>query len=342
MKQNHITYNFLEDFSDKIKKGYGVKQSVAPGEVIHTSDQRIDVTISKGPKIKIPDFHKMSVDEMMTWAIQNKLKLEFYDQYDDSIKEGNIIGIDKEIGDIVEQGTHIKVTLSRGSLVMLKFKNAEEFYAWADKYGIVYEVKHEFSDSVPAGDVIAYSHKKGDVIKNGEALSITISDGVKSVVPDVVGLTKSQASTKLKNAGFNYNFVYRNSTTTKDQVLAQSISAGSEVSSGTTITVTLSSGKSNSNNNSESNSTPSPSPEPVAPPTPTCNNVEFFIYDELLNIGNASGTCSRIKARYPTLNLVCNYGRDDGLSTGMVSNAEAIEGTRTTCETITMNIVNNN
>ena len=183
MKQNHIVYNFLEDFSDKIKKGYGMKQSIAPGEKVNTTDQRVDVTISKGPKIKIPDYKKMSVDELMTWAIQNKLKLEFYDQYDDSVKEGNIISIDKEINDVVEQGSHIKVVLSRGGLTMPKFKSADEFYAWADKYSIVYEVKHEFSDSVPAGEVIGYSHKKGDVIKNGEALSITISDGVKSVVP---------------------------------------------------------------------------------------------------------------------------------------------------------------
>ena len=42
-------------------------------------------------------------------------------------------------GDILEQGTVISVTLSRGKLKMPKFNSIGEFREWADKYGIIYE-----------------------------------------------------------------------------------------------------------------------------------------------------------------------------------------------------------
>ena len=52
------------------------------------------------------------------------------------------------------------------------------------------------------------------------------------VVPNVVGLTKSAAASKLKDAGFNYNFVYQASNSVqKDKVISQSIKEGQEITS---------------------------------------------------------------------------------------------------------------
>lgn len=347
MKQHKLSYNFEETFSDKIKKGYGVEQSVNAGDVVKINDKTIIVKISKGPKIVIPDLKNMSVTELTDWAVKNRLKLEFVDKYDDSVKSGNVISIDKEKGDVIEQGTTIKVTLSLGSLKMPDFKDINKFYAWADKYSIKYEERHEFNDSVAPGEVISFSYKKGATIKNDDAIVVVISDGAKKEVPNLSGLTRKQAISKLEDAGLKYNFVYKNSSTAKDKVLSQSISAGSEVSSGTTITVTLSNGKSESSNNSgnsggSSNPKPSPSPSPSPKPEPVCDKVTVYIYDELLSIGNASSTCSKIKGRYPSLKFSCNYIKNDGLNTGMLSNSGSVDGVEfTTCDTINLNIVKN-
>lgn len=280
MKQNQLTYDFIYDFSDTIKKGYGLQQSIMGGEVV-PAGEKIQVTISKGPKIVIPELDGMDVNDLTEWAIQNHLKIEFIDQYDDTVKRGKVISIDKEKGDVVEQGTLLKVTLSLGTLKMPKYKNVDDFYKWADKYGIKYEIAHEFSNSVAAGEVIRYSHKVGSVIKNDEVITVTISDGSKMTVPNLKGLTKSEAIKKLKNANLNYNFVYRKNSAKKDTVIAQSISSGSEVSSGTTITVTLSNGNSGNNNptvdpkpssSPTPSASPSPSPSPSESPTPSCNS----------------------------------------------------------------------
>ena len=311
MKQHHLNYKFEYDFSSKVKKGYGISQSIKPGENVMVDDKEIIITISKGPKIKIPKVKNMSVARLTEWAVKNKVKLEFSDKYDDNVKEGTIISCDKEKDDVIEQGSTIKVVVSRGKLKMPDFKSVDDFYEWADKYEIKYETKREFSDSVKAGEVISYSVKKGQAVNTNEAIVVTISDGKNCKVPDLKGLTKSEAVSKLKKADLEYNFVYKNSDKDKDKVLSQSISSGSEISCGTTVTVTLSNGKkedssvnkreqsndgkttnsktnnnNNSNNNSNTNNntsnnnnnssdnTPAPSPEPSTPVN-TCSSCSF-------------------------------------------------------------------
>ncbi|MBR2678377.1 MAG: PASTA domain-containing protein [Bacilli bacterium] len=361
MKKNQLLYAFDDAFSSKIKKGFAMKQSVKAGETVQVNSKIIGVTISKGPKVKVPDLKTMSLEEITEWAIKNKVKLSFSDQYDESVKENKVLSANYEKDSIVEQGTVIKVVLSRGALKMPKFKSLTDFYNWANKYGINYEEKHEFSDTIKAGEIIKFSYKVGESIKNNDTIIVTISDGGKETVPNVIGLTKSEAISKLEKAHLNYSFVYKNSNRTKNKVLDQSISAGSEISRGTTITITLSSGHedentveerkttsnnssnnnsntnnhSNNNNNNSNNNTPTP-------PVNNCSDVTVYIYDELIS-NVPSTTCSRIKGAYPSLKFSCSYVQDSGLSNGLLKNATSIDGTtRSTCETINLVIVNNN
>lgn len=343
MKQHKINYSFEEDFSSKIKKGYGVSQSVEPG-VININDNIVIVTISKGPKIVIPELKNMSVTELTDWAVSNKLKLEFIDKYDDSVKVGNVVSIDKEKDDVVEQGTTIKVTLSLGSLKMPDFSDVNKFYTWADKYEIKYEVRHEFNDDVPAGEVISYSYKKGAVIKNDEAIVVVISDGTKKEVPKLSGLTKKQAISKLEDADLKYNFIYRNSTTEKDKVIAQSISAGSEVSSGTTITVTLSNGKAPSSSSGQSSSGSGSVSNPTPTPTPEvkCDPVTVTI-QSALNGSSVSETSANYQRSYSNVKFNFVPKASDVGTTGMVhpDTTSKRKLTGTTCDTFTIYIIQN-
>ena len=287
LKQHRIKYEIKKDFSKNIVRGNVSNQSVKAGNTVKvdSDDNKVTITISKGKSIKVPDLKKMSMVEITEWVVENKLKLEFTNKYDDSVKENNIISANYDKGDKIEQGSTVKVVISKGNLVMENFKSFDEFKKWADKYDISYEEKHEFSDDVPQGEVISYSYKKGDTIKNGDSIVVTISDGKECKVPDVIGMSKSKAIDALEEAGLNYNFVTQSSSKSKNTVIKQSISAGSKVSSGTTITITISSGKqteyrednssssSNSSGNSGSsnsgggggNSTPTPDPEPEPP-----------------------------------------------------------------------------
>ena len=353
MKKNQLNYSFDHEFDSKTKKGYAFKQNVPVGDKVKVNDKIVVVTISKGPEIKIPDFTKYSMTEVAEWAIKNKVKISFENEYDENVKENNIIRSEYREGDIIEQGTIVKIIISRGSLKMPKIKNLGEFYDWAAKYNISYEEVHEFHDSVPAGEVISYSYKTGEAIKKDNPIIVKISDGVKKTVPNVIGMTRKDAINKIQSAGFNYSVSYRNSTEAKDKVLGQSIQAGSEVSQGTTITITVSNGKKESsggnNNNSGGSSTPTPTPTPTPNPTPTpdpepvCENVTVYVYDELYDTQNPTNTCRNIKNRYPSLNFSCSYVEDQGLQNGILKNAGNVDDQiKSTCENISLVIVKNN
>lgn len=346
MKQHQLKYEFNYVFSSKIKRGYGVKQNIEPGVKVNVNDTVVKVSISKGPKIIVPDLTKMSVNEITEWAIKNRLKLDFEDSYDDTVEEGEIIKTDKKLNDVLEQGTVVTVTLSRGKLKMPKFSSMNDFREWADKYGITYEEKHEFSDKVPVGEIIGFSYETGDTIKNGDSISVTISDGKQVEVPNVIKSSRKDAIAKLESAGLTYNVSYKYSdSVAKDKVISQSISAGSKVGSGTTVSIIVSNGKkpaSSSNNNSgSSSSTPKPSPSPVTPPAPVCENVTVYIQPSFIsNIPET--TCNSVKAAYPKLKFSCSYVSNPGLANGMIANAGNVdEKTFSTCSTVNLQIVRN-
>ena len=347
MKQHQLKYKFEEEFSNKIKRGYAVKQSIAAGEKVLVNDTEIVVTISKGPKIKVPDLKKMDMTSITEWAINNKVKLNFSDSYDDTIKKNGIISTSVTEGDIIEQGTVIKVVLSRGNLKMPSFESIEDFYEWANKYNVKYEEQHEFSDTVEAGKVISYSYKTGTVIKNGDSIKVIISDGAKRTVPSVVGLSKNNACSKLENAGLNCSVSYRNSSESKDKVLSQSISAGSEVSNGTTVVISVSNGKTPTNNNNNNNNNNNGGGNTTPPPTPqpTCNQCSLSGIRGVVsaNIDDgfnavASALKSHIQSQCPGATVVINSDTSSGKPAGTIISGNPETRTYTTCDTITITL----
>ncbi len=348
MKQHRLNYNTLYDFSKKIKRDFAVSQSVEAGTMIApNNEEAITITLSKGKKIKVPELTKMSMTEITNWVIENRLKIEFNDKYDDTVKENGIISVDKNKGDIIEQGTVIKVTISKGSLKMPKFKSFNDFRDWADKYGIKYEVKNEFSSSVKEGEVISYSYKTGEVIKNDDTIIVTLSSGEKTTMPKLIGLTKNQAISKLKEADIKYNFVYDASNEKKDTVINQSIKSGSDISKNTTVTVTLSNGKNpvqerqnnnsshnnnNNNNNSGGNTTPS---------TPSCVVTTCTVPGSIMNILNDDPSYNKtvnwinttLAGACPGLKYKIVASTDSGMSSGSIVSGLKARQTLTTCST---------
>lgn len=329
LKKNQVNYEIKYAFSSSIKKGYVIKQSIAAGKTVNIKNDKVVITVSKGPEIKITELRGMSMSDITDWVINNKLKLEFTDQYDDSTKENHVISANYSNGDVVEEGTVIKIVVSKGKLVMPKFNNLNEFRDWVNKYNINSEEKHEFSDSVAIGNIIRFSHKEGDVIKNTDTVVVTISDGKKISVPNVVGISKDSAASKLKNAGLGYNFVYSYSDSVANgNTIRQSISAGAGVSQGTVVTVTVSKGKKPYT--------------PPAPTTPSCDKSK----GSALNIqygSSGSQTVSMIKQMNPNHKFSFNYVTscpNGSIAPGSVCNGSSLDGVwKNYCDTITVTIV---
>lgn len=333
LKQHFIKYKIVYDFSKDVKRGFAFKQSIKAGTKIKANDEEVIVTISKGPEIKITELRGMSMSEVTEWVIKNKLKLEFDDAYDDSIEENHVISCNYSVGDVVEEGTVIKVIISKGKLVMKSFDDINEFRMWAQKYNINYNEISEFNENVAQGGIIKFSHKVGDTIKNGDTVTVTISNGKEIKVPNVVGLTKDDATSKLKNAGLGYSFVYSySSSVAKGKAIKQSISSGSSVAKGTTVTVTLSNGpKPQSSGGSSGGSS-----------TPTCDTSKGATF--WAGVGNTGAqVLSATKSQNPGFNVVATFVKNcpNGATTsGMVCSMNVTEGSWVSyCTTVRMTIV---
>ncbi len=182
--------------------------------------------------------------------------------------EGLISSQDPAAGQQVEKNTTIYYNVSRGeeSLTIPDVTNrtqedAEQILA---DMGFNVNVTKDYIDNydtyVEAGYVISTDPAAGTSAKSGDQITILVSRGEdwgdSISVPDVVGMTESEA--KLALAKFSSVTVVseQNSNVTQGEVFAQSLEAYSYVSPDEPITITVSSGNT----------------APTATPTPTVSN----------------------------------------------------------------------
>ena len=199
LKRHAIKYDIEKEFSNKITRNNVISTNKKIGTKLkpNSDEDKLILKISKGKKIKVPDLKKYSMLEITKWVIENKLKLEFSNRYDDSIKTNKVIDVNYNNGDEIEEKTLIKVTISKGKLVMLSFDSLDEFKSWANKYNINYEEKFEFSNEIPKGKVIKYSHASGSEVGENATITLTLSNGKKPVN------NNSSSSNKHNNQGSN-------------------------------------------------------------------------------------------------------------------------------------------
>ena len=334
LKQNSINYEIKRVFS-KVKNNHVIKTSKEIKSVIKAGEEKpLILYVSKGKKITVPDLTKYSVEKITNWIIKNNLRLEFIEKYDDHVKKNKVLSVNYKKGDVIEQKTLVTVTVSKGKIIMQKFDSPSDFRLWAEQYHIVYEEKYEFSDSIDEGNIISFSHKLGDVVKNNDTIIMTVSKGHKTTVPNVVGLSKEDAIKKLEQSKIKYNFVYENSTKTRNTVIKQSLASGSEVAQSITITLTLSNGKKPSSNNSNSNNSSGNNQ------TPSCDPSKGDTLD--IQAGDTGAdTISMIKKQNPNhkFNFVKKSSCPNG-NTTRGSVCDALDGVwKNYCDTITITVV---
>ena len=73
LKRNGLKFELLYEYSDTVRKGNVLNQSVSEGTTVDPKDASlvITLTISKGPKISVPNLLSMSVDEITAWVVEN-------------------------------------------------------------------------------------------------------------------------------------------------------------------------------------------------------------------------------------------------------------------------------
>ena len=200
----------------------------------------------------VPDVKNLGKDAAIVEFENNDLQYKFTEQESDTVESGKVIGTNPEEGSTVSKGTQIEVYISSGpkKVGVPSVVGYTEEDATSTLKTSGFEVKtgsNVYSDSVQKGLVAYTNPKSGAKVVPGATITLYISKGAEkktTTVPDVIGMTKSQAKEALEAKELKLGKVSSaySDNVTKNRVCIQSKSEGAEVKTGTTVDITLSLG----------------------------------------------------------------------------------------------------
>ncbi|MBQ7676808.1 MAG: PASTA domain-containing protein, partial [Lachnospiraceae bacterium] len=200
-------------------------------------------------QVSVPNLLGMTADEAKA-ALSGKglgykaVATESSNQY----AEGQITKQSPSANESVDRNTTIKVTLSsgKGELEIPDVKGQIESTAESliTDAGFKCVKEYSYSKDVEQGQVISQTPGGGSLGKEGDTITITISQGEEAAkVPNVIGKDMDEAVEELEEAGF---FVKAetsySSTVAAGCVISQSVAGGEEQPMGTTIKLVISGG----------------------------------------------------------------------------------------------------
>ena len=241
--------------------------------MINLLDPSLLSGLFKSNKVEVPDLvGKVYTEVVAEYENNEDYKIELEEEvYDETVEEGKIISQDPKAKTKKKKPVTIKVKVSLGQDTgeMPDFVDKSESVATAffDKNNITYEVTKEYSDDVPEGYIIKTTPKAGEKIDKDDTVTIVVSRGSedkKAVVPNLIGLSESEAKSKVQQRNLTWGDVkYVESDKAKGTVVSQSIGADSSVAEKTKIDVTISDGS------LRETPTPTPTQKPTEKPQTT-------------------------------------------------------------------------
>ena len=248
---NNIIVNVDYEYSDNILKDHVISQDVNyPALTKNTKELR--VIVSLGPdyakEIIVPSFIGLKFDEVFKYIEENHLsnvKVNFQKDND------NIDKVISQSGNgTIKRNSEIILTFGisdeeTGNIKIIDFTNKSVLYAtsWLKKYNFKTETLYEFSDTVKKDYVINQSVKNEEKNPEEDTITLTISKGKQTNVPDILDMNVDEINKWVKENDLKVSYTeeYSDEVTLGD-VINSSVKKDDTVSSGDTVNITISRG----------------------------------------------------------------------------------------------------
>ena len=201
-----------------------------------------------GDKVTVPDVTNKSIAQARTTLEQAGFKVGTETEvYSSTVPAGSVVSTDPQAGEQAVKGSTIKINVSKGTEQVtvpdLKGKSADEAQKALNEAGLTGQQGDSvFSDDVDENMVASQETPSGTMANKGDTVVFHLSKGSEKVtIPNVVGMTQSQATSKLENAGFAVNTTTETSKDVEKGNVTKQSKTGT-ATKGTTITITISSG----------------------------------------------------------------------------------------------------
>lgn len=205
-------------------------------------------------KVEMIDLRGKSFDDAKKELEDMGLKIYQADtEASEEFEQGQIISQDIPQGDMVDEGTTVRVVVSSGPDETESEISVPNVVGYTDNAaigmlqdaGLDYSREYESSDTVPEGTVIRQTPDSGSMVAAGTKVTIVVSQGKESVtVPDLKNKSESDARSELESRGLKVGTVSTDYSDTIPEglVIDQSEIAGKTVYSGTTVNIVVSLG----------------------------------------------------------------------------------------------------
>ena len=240
--------------SDTVEEGHVMSQDPEMNSSV-AKNTTVNLIVSSGkttPKtVQVPNLIGLTASEAEQQLSAVGLKGSSKSDYSDSFQQGQVFKQEPSANSQTTAGSTVSYTISSGqqskNITVPNVIGNKESSAKSTLQDLGLNVKTEegTSDSVGKGEVCKQSIEAGTSVSTGSTITITISTGSSSSsrvsVPSVTGMTNSEATAELKNAGFDVNKQY--ATGKEDEVIEQSPSGNSRAEKGSTVTITIGTGQ---------------------------------------------------------------------------------------------------
>jgi serine/threonine-protein kinase len=236
----------VTEVNDLVDAGKVVSQDPQPGNKVDKGGTvHLKVSAGKG-QVKVPDVTGQTLDDAQSQLRDAGLNYKVLPETSDTVDAGKVTRTDPPGGSQVQKGDDVKLYVSTGKQqVTIPDVSGQDPVTAANTLGakdIGTETVYQASDTVESGKVIGTNPPAGTSVPKSSKVQLIISSGQEQIrVPNVVGLSRTDATTELQNAGFT---VVTRDVTSLDpnnagRVIAQSPQPDSKAAKGSTVTISV-------------------------------------------------------------------------------------------------------
>jgi serine/threonine-protein kinase len=230
--------------TDPAPRNFVFEQSPNPGQRVDEGSV-VTLFVSNGPStVRVPDVVGLDQTDARRRLRSADLRVEVERESSTKIPEGTVIRTDPGPGRPAERDSAVTLVVSSGpsqvTVPSVVGETQEDAVARLREEGLS-PIVRERASSEPVDTVVDQTPASGQEVEEGSSVTIFVSNGKVREVPDVTGLTQSDAEAELKDAGFGVN-VRTRETDQPDEVgtvLSQSPRGGVKRREGATVTIAV-------------------------------------------------------------------------------------------------------
>ncbi|MGH8972361.1 MAG: Stk1 family PASTA domain-containing Ser/Thr kinase [Acidimicrobiia bacterium] len=234
------------EINDRVPENEVFKQDPDPGTKVDKGDE-IKLTVSQGRgKVTVPDVSGKSASDAEAILEDAGLEVDLRQEASDSVERGKVTRTEPAANAEAERGSEVVIFESTGAqLVKVPDVTGQTSVSASNQLGAAgfkVDPVTESSDTVAANTVIRTEPQAGSDAPKGSTVRMVVSSGEEEVrVPSVVGLTQSEATAVLEDAGFQVatDDATVLNPTSNGRVISQTPAAGSRVARGSTVRITV-------------------------------------------------------------------------------------------------------